>query len=335
MTAPVESQIEGVLHAVNIVSATSFSWFGQRSPSLSTAARRAMTTSTMRDYLRHQLQMRLYGDFYCKGLATPGGDQFSPLGRMRSSSFVDVLSAANGGTGAREGGWSIVDVAGDVVTATRDGLRVWFTREDTYADTADHLSPGQLRAVRFPKELLKMSPGFYLALGNEGLTFEPGRGLVRFYWNLRAEDAPTLIERATRLLNEDRVPFRLKVVNDPARYDRCDAGVLYAQRTDYEHVLSVVRLILVELGANLKRATPVFTKVLAPGLGLAEEPAESRDSFGMDRCRLLAEALVRIHEHAVAGTADRLAVIEATFAEDGISLATPYLNSGSTDGYPF
>ena len=149
---------------------------------------------------------------------------------------------------------------------------------------------------------------------------------MRFYWNLRAEDAPTLVKGATQLLNDDQIPFRLKVVNDPAHYDRCDAGVLYVQRADYEQVLPAVRRILVELGANLKKATPVFTKVLAPGLGLAEEPAVSGDSFGMDRCRLLAEAIVRIHERAVAGATDRLAVIEEVFAEDGISLATPYLN---------
>ena len=226
-------------------------------------------------------------------------------------------------------------MAGDVVTVARDGLRVWVRREDTYADAEDIPSPGQLRAVRFPKELLKLSPGFYLALGNEGLASEPGRALVRFYWNLRAEDAPALIKRGTQLLNDDQIPFRLKVVNDPAHYDRCDAGVLYVQRTDYEHVLPAVRRILVELGANLKKTTPVFTKVLAPGLGLAEEPAWSGDSFGMDRCRLLAEAMVRIHERAVAGATDRLAVIEEAFAEDGISLATPYLNPGSPDGYRF
>lgn len=40
----------------------------------------------------------------------------------------------------------------------------------------------------------------------------------------------------------------------------------------------------------------------------------------MDRCRLLAEAIVRIHERADAGASDRLAVIEEAFAEDGISL---------------
>jgi hypothetical protein len=334
MTAALKMQIQDALDAVNIRSATSFSWFGHLSPNLSAVARRAMTGSAMREYLCYQLQMRLYGDFYCKGSATPGGEQRNPL-RRTPTPFIEALSAANSGTGAREGGWSVVNVTGDVITVARDGVRVWVRREETYADAEDIPSPGQLRAVRFPKELLKLSPGFYVALGNEGLVFEPGRLLVRFYWNLRAQAAPTLIKAATQLLNDDQIAFRLKVVNDPANYDRCDAGVLYVQRTDYEHVVPVVRRILIELGANLKKATPVFTKALAPGLGLAEEPAVSGNSFGMDRCRLLAEAIVRIHERTVAGATDRLAVIEEVFAEDGISAATPHLNPGSPDGYHF
>lgn len=335
MTAGIEMQIRGALDAVNIRSSTSFSWFGELSPNLSRAARRAMTGATMRDYLCYQLQTRLYGDFYCKGSAAPGGEPRNMRRQTSTTPFLEALSAANTGTGARERGWTVVNVAGDVVTVTRDELRVWVTREETYAGAEDIPLAGELRAVRFPKELLKLSPGFYMALGNEGLAFEEGRDLVRFYWNLRAEDAPRLIRRATQLLNDDRIAFRLKVVSDPAHYDRCDAGVLYVQRTDYEQVLPHVRRMLAELGANLKKARPVFTKALAPGLGLAEQPAASGDSFGMDRCRLLAEAIVRIHERGVAGASDRLAVIEEAFAEDGISIATPYLNPGSPDGYGF
>jgi hypothetical protein len=335
MTTALEMQIRGALDAVNIRSATSFSWFGDPSPNLSAMARRAMTGSMIRDYLCYQLQKRLYSDFYVKGSAVPGAEQRNTTRRTPTTPFIEKLSAANTGTGAREGGWSVVNVEDDVITLARDGLRVWVKREDTYADADDIPSSAQLRAVRFPKELLKLSPGFYLALGNEGLAFEPGRVLVRFYWNLRAEDAPTLIEGATQLLNNDQIPFRLKVVSDPAHYDRCDAGVLYVQRTEYEQVLPAVRRILIELGAKLKKATPVFTKVLAPGLGLAEQPARSEDSFGMDRCRLLAEAVVRIHERAASGAPDRLAVVEEVFAEDGISLAAPYLNPGSPDEYCF
>jgi hypothetical protein len=332
MTAVVEMQIQDAIDAVNIRSTTSFSWFGELSSNLSPVARRAMTASTMRDYLCYQLQTHLYGNFYCKGSATPGDQQGNILRRTPTTPFIEALSEANTGTGAREPGWRVTNVAGDVITVARDGLHVWVRREDTYEEEDIPLS-GQLRSVRFPKELRKLSPGFYLALGNEGLAFEQGRVLVRFYWNLRATDAPRLIRGVTQLLNDDQIPFRLKVVNDPTHYDRCDAGVLYVQRTDYEQVRPHVCRLLVELGANLKNATPVFTKPLAPGLGLAEEPAVSRDSFGMDRCRLLAEAIVRIHEREVAGTTDRLAVIEEVFAEDGINTATPYLNPGSPDGY--
>lgn len=335
MTASLKMQIQSAVDAINIRSTTTFSWFGELSPNLSSVARRAMTVSTMREYLCYQLQTRLYGNFYCKGSATPSAQQRNSLRRTPTTPFIEALSAANTGTGARESGWSVVNVTGDVVTVSRDGLRVWVRREDTYAGEEDIPLSGQLRAVRFPKELLKLSPGFYMALGNEGLVSAPGRVLVRFYWNLRAEDAPNLIRGVTQLLNDERIPFRLKVVNDPAHYDRCDAGVLYVQRTDYEQVLPHVRRILVDLGAKLKKATPVFTKVLTPGLGLAEEPAVSEDSFGMDRCRVLAEAIVRIHERAVTSTADRLWVIEQAFAEDGINTAMPYLNPGSPDGYHF
>ena len=68
MTAALEIQrIQHAVEAVTIRSATSFSWFGDLSPSLSVGARRAMTGATMREYLCYQLQMRLYSDFYCRG----------------------------------------------------------------------------------------------------------------------------------------------------------------------------------------------------------------------------------------------------------------------------
>lgn len=335
MTRAVEMQIQDALQAISVRSPTSFSWFGDLSPNVSAGVRRSMSGSAMRDYLCYQLKARLYGDFYCKGSATPASEQGASSRRTPTSPFLQALSTANRGTGAREGGFTIEDVAGDVFTLARDGLRIWTRREDIYADAAEILSPAQVRAVRFPKELLKLSPGFYLALGNEGLAFEAGRAIVRFYWNLRAEDAPTLLKGATQLLNDDQIAFRLKVVSDPLRYDRCDAGVLYIQRADYDRALPAVRRILAALGANLKRATPVFTKVLAPGLGLAEEPAVSRDSFGMDRCRLLAEAIARIHERNVVQATDRLALVEEVFVEEGLSLVAPYLNPGSTDEYRF
>jgi hypothetical protein len=333
MSEALEMQIHGALDAVNIRSATTFSWFGEPSPSLSRAVRRSMTTATMREYLCYQLQTRLYGDFYCKGSAAPSEEERLIPRQTPATPFIAALSAANTGTGAREGGWNVLGVDGDVVTVERDGLRVRVSREDTYVCAGETLSVGQVRSVRFPKELLKLSPGFYLALGNEGLVFEPGRVLVRFYFNLRAENAPTLIRRITEQLNGDQIAFRFKVVNNPMQYERCDAGVLYVQRADYQQVLAAVRDILAELGPKLKKATPAFTKVLSPGLGLAEDPGVAGESFGMDRCRLLAEAIVRIHERGASGATDRLKIVDEVFAEAGLALASPHLNPGSTDEY--
>jgi hypothetical protein len=335
MTVPAQVLVQGALDAVTVQSPASFSWYGVPTSELPPAAQRAMAGPAIRDYLRYQLQRRLYGDFYCKGSAVPADETPASLRSAATAPFVELLAAANTGSGTREPGWRVASVDGDAVTVERDGLRLWIGRQDTYADPADPIGPGQLRAIRFPKELLKLSPGFYMALGNEGLPTEPDRDVTRFYWNLRAEGAPVLVSRTTASLNADRIAFRLKVLNNPAQYNRCDAGVLYLQRSDYRRAVPIVRRIHVELGAHLKAATPAFTKALAPGLGLAEEPTISRDSFGLDRCRLLAEAIVRIHERGVTETDDRLAVVEEVFGEEGISLATPYLNPGSRDGYRF
>jgi hypothetical protein len=45
----------------------------------------------------------------------------------------------------------------------------------------------------------------------------------------------------------------------------------------------------------MRPGTPVFTKFLAPGLGLAEDPGQG-DSFGQHRCRLLADAMILAYE---------------------------------------
>jgi len=86
------------------------------------------------------------------------------------------------------------------------------------------------------------------------------------------------------------------------------------------------------IARHLKPAIPALTKRLADGLGLAEDPGPGGDSFGMHRCRLLADAVVRAHEHSGPGGA-RLSDVETRFAEEGLSLDRPYLNPRSADDY--
>jgi hypothetical protein len=142
------------------------------------------------------------------------------------------------------------------------------------------------------------------------------------------------MQSITRSLNRARIPFRFKTLVNPIDYTRCDSAVLYILREHYEVVRSLLEPIYVEVAPFLRWRTPVFTKALAPGLGIAEQPP-SGNSFGMDRCRVLAEGLVRAHELGRASLDERLHVVLDQFRRARIRPRAPYLNPGSVDSYDF
>ena len=333
--APQPRLIERALEAVVIDSPISFSWFGKRTGALPPRIRKAMGAATMRAYLRRNLEARLYRDFYCRGCATPTEDASSPHASPGLTPFLLALSAANVGSGWREPEWTVRSVEDGRVVVQRDGLSVWVSRSETYAAAQGELRTGDQCHVHFPKELLKRFPGFYMALGNEGITQNPATRVVRFYWNLQSGGAPLLLAAATQTLNSAKIPFHLKVLSDADLYNRCDAGVLYVEKLDYPRVAYAVRCMYAGLYKYLKPATPVFTKQLAPGLALAEEPPGSTESFGTNRCGLLAEGLIRAYEQAIEPLSARMDVVAESFGDAGVTLNSPFLNPGSTDDYFF
>jgi hypothetical protein len=324
--------VERALAAVAILSPTSYSWFGSRGGDLAPEIEAEMDSASARAYLVYQLQTRFYEDFYCRGDATPTLPVTQRL-RFGPSPFVNALSAANSGSGSRESGWTVVSREAAVIVVERGGLRLWATLEDVYATNGGKPEPGMGVGVLMPKELFRLSPGFYMALGNAEFPVGGPESIIRLYWNLRSEGAVTLVRLLTRALNEARLAFRLKVVSEPDAYTRCDAGVLYVLAAQYQQVAELVADAHSRLQSELRSATPAFTKALARGLGLAEDPTGGLDSFGLNRCRLLAEAVVEAAEVGAATLPKRLAVVSARFAQAGIDLDAPYLNPGSEDRY--
>jgi len=195
------------------------------------------------------------------------------------------------------------------------------------------LDPAARVSLRFPKELLGISPGFYMAVSDVEMPDFHGADVVRFYWNLRPEAAVPLMEELTRELNSARLPFRFKVVNDRGAFSRCDAAVLYVLKSNYAPVAQIVERIYSKISERLNERVPAFTRRLAPGLGFAEDPGTKHDSFGTHRCRLLAEGMFRAWRLGRKSLPDRLRIIEAHFAEHKISLEAPHLNPGSADIY--
>ena len=324
-------ELNGAIEAIGIQSPTRYSWFKRLSPRLIPELTPLLTKEQARNYLLNALTWRLYSDFYLRGEARPSGPDVGAFGRIRRIPFVADLSAANSGKGPWEDGWSVQSVEHDTAVVFRNNLLLWANLLHCEPSTGNRVESGMTIRLHFPKELLGMSPGFYMALGDLPLERDGGT-ITRLYWNLRAEGAISFVKTGTELLNRGGIPFRLKVVGDNAHFTRCDAGVIYIFKSDYEAALDILRAIYAEVMGDLKPGNPALTKRLASGVGLAEDPGFGA-SFGMNRCRLLADGVIRAYEKGKKSPSARLEVVAERFAEEGISLNLPFMNPGSKDDY--
>jgi cell division protein ZapA (FtsZ GTPase activity inhibitor) len=327
--------VEAAIQATEFHSPTTYSWFGRQPPRLPPAIRRVLTPDTARSYLLFNLQYQLYAEFYCQGFASPEGTEAPEfIAPVSAASFVEELSAANSGTGHWEDGWEVCADWGDEVLVHRGDLKLRARPEDYLAPRGEQVRQGTRLRLRFPKESMRVSPGFYMALSNQEFPLHDSQGLVRVYWNLTAEGAVCFMRRATSLLNRGLLPFKLKVLSNPTQFTRCDAVVIYIRKSDHDVVSEILETIHPEVATSLRRNTPAFTKSLAEGVGLAEDPYQG-ESFGLHRCMLLAEGMIRAYSQGSKSLAQRLEVVNDCFAESGISLEKPYLNPGSQDIYSF
>jgi hypothetical protein len=158
--------------------------------------------------------------------------------------------------------------------------------------------------------------------------------LVRFYWHVSAAGAAPLVAGLTQALNRFAIPFRFKCLSMAQLYDRTDPAVLYLAKRYYRIAAEVLPAAYKAVHPFLLADTPLFSKPLAAGLGFAENP-KSGESFGMNRCRLAAEAICNAHARGIDAADARLSDIAAAFEAAGLSLDRPYLNPGSADHYAF
>jgi hypothetical protein len=336
----VSHDVTRVVEAVEIVSANEFRLDGEtysldRNPVVdgardgSTVTAEEDAASASRPPLIATLEQVLYTRLYTR--ARPGS---AAIDVSAARDFVGRLSAANTGRGTFEPGWKLVSVDEDGRLAVeKDGLTLW-VQAHLFLARNGSTEPGTLGRVRVGKELRGLMPGFYFAIG-DGHEDEPedaARPIVRVYWHLTSSIAPTAIHAVTSRLNRLAVPFRMKVLSEPASYVRADAGVLYLGKEHYKKAESAIGEAYFTVRSGLRPETPLFVKRLAPGLGLAEDPGEQDTSFGQHRCRLVAQALWRCHTSGLRSE-QRVAEIAAEFERVGLRLEQPYLEAGSQDEY--
>ncbi len=240
--------------------------------------------------------------------------------------FVDRLSRANSGTGTWQGGWVArsVDPDGQRIVERR-GVQFRATPAECRG-SAVFPGPGEAVQVRLAKEYREMVPGFYLALG-EADDVRDTVPIVRIYWNVTPRGAEHLVGVLTRALNRDGVPFQLKILGEPLRFDRCDSAVLYLPREWIGRALGPLREVYTEVRRWLRAPVSHLVKPMVPGVGLAEDPGDGT-SYGEHRTRMLARLFL------AQGAGFSLGRLIEGLADLGFDLDALYLNPGSRDDFP-
>ena len=123
-----------------------------------------------------------------------------------------------------------------------------------------------------------MQPGFYFAFGETLPDQQDEASPVRLYWNVQESGVLELVRCVTRELNRFQIPFRFKCLTRAGLYVRSDAAVLYVAKRLYRVVAELLADSYQRLAGQLRADTPLFSKPLAPGLGLAEIPATAKAS---------------------------------------------------------
>lgn len=156
--------------------------------------------------------------------------------------------------------------------------------------------------------------------------------LVRVYWNVAAASAPILVWHLTASLGALDLPWSLKLPADAREHARTDAAVLYLPRRDFAAAAPALRGVATSLADRLLDAEPPLTLRLAPGVALAEDPGGA-ESFGTNRCRLVAEAITAATGPAVPSPASLHDAVSARLMCAELDPERPYLEPGSPGDY--
>ncbi|MBW4656494.1 MAG: hypothetical protein KME20_26130 [Kaiparowitsia implicata GSE-PSE-MK54-09C] len=300
-------------------------------------------------FMSLQVRSFIYGLYYNGSLQTPLALNNNVNSRVLQQNlenntlqgidleFYQRLHQSNAGQGYFDPGWQVLRQEEDGTLAVfKHDLTLHIERDRHLHLSEQAANPGEHVAILLPKNLVQN--GFYMAIGNAGSESHntaPVK-IVRIYFNLSAEGAVAMMAGLTQQLNQAQIPFSFKTLYNPSEYKRHDSAVLYFDRSHYEAVRQVLQPLYQAHCTYFYEVTPLFTKTLAPGLALAEEPAQKlavQESFGLNRCQLIANGLLLARLSGDESPEKRMTAILEQFSLLGIALELPYLNPGSEDIY--
>lgn len=272
----------------------------------------------------------------------------TPAGPMSQVPSLDVLTRITDETDLGDG----VRIAGDLVpitachdrlvtTALADALHARYFRgspgtsgtespgggrrgRDFCRRLTDTLQPSLFRrdGWRFSYRTTDGVPSFVVSAGS------PDRAAASCFLHLQPGTAPDLFARVVTALDGYGLGFRAELAGDPDACLRTDSAVITVGRDDVPALARVVLRLGERAPFALAPSVPAFTRQIAPGIALADQPGAGT-SFGRHRCRLVAAGLVAAGHGA--GPAERRGAVLATLRAAGLDPAALHLNPGRAE----
>ncbi|HVE88020.1 MAG TPA: T3SS effector HopA1 family protein [Myxococcales bacterium] len=274
-----------------------------------------------------RLRDHLYARYFTRWSPPPGAEHRPLFGRVDGvPEFVALLEEAAQGRDCWEPGFRVVKA---------DPVQGWAYVANwqltLFVDHPRQLEPAGAREgdpvhVRVPCARPNLSAGFFYVVSRAG-PLDPRQVHAKVYLNIAPSLAVPLVRALLHGREVERLVFEAKVVNDPDAYCRADTGVIYAWPRDVRRLLKALGKLQRERPDGFRDGTPLFTKEVMRGVGLAESPTappgELAPSYGQHRCALVASAVLQCLE-AGRPPGEWMAAVERAFAAEGISVSRPW-----------
>jgi hypothetical protein len=324
-----EQELEQIIAEIEISSAASFTFEGKTIAVKEDSA--AASTLAASVPLVTELQNMLYQHCYCRRWKTVPGTM--PAVTAPDAELVARLSQANASQPRWDADWRVrrVENNGQIWAEKAGVIRVLLPGEYmNFNGPGVPLKAGGSVTIFAAKESTTLQPGLYFAF-SETVMASDHLDIVRFYWNIDSEGVVELLRLVSREMNRFQVPFQFKGSIYKHGYDRRDSAVLYLQRKFFPIVKELVLGWSQVCALHLRDDVPLFTLQVEKGVGLAEDPGTG-ESFGMNRCRHIADAMWAAHLAGVPRQ-QRGRELKRHFQKQGLDLNRAYLNPGSVDRY--
>ncbi|MDJ0632690.1 MAG: T3SS effector HopA1 family protein [Xenococcaceae cyanobacterium MO_188.B29] len=297
-------------------------------------------------YLRMRLCDFLYGIYFDGSLKTalaPDVDSVDMQQHLENKTYLEVdqefyqrLHTSNHGKGYFDPGWLVLKEENDnSLAVTKNSLTLYIKRDRHLQLAEQSARVGDSVRIMFPSNQIESA--YYIAIGNAGFQhLDQQAKIVSVYFNLSSNGAVAVIDSLTKELNAIALSFSFKLLYNPADYDCYDSGILYFEQRDYPTIYPLLQSIYLKHQSHFQPEVPLFTKVLAPGLALAEEPNQKffeQDNFGRNRCQIVTNGLLVARQKGDESPQGRIAEIREQFSLMGIKLQHSYLNPKSEDIY--